>query len=211
MRKLDGSRRVGWMDASRGLIIGIIAIYHTAQILPHTTTGYYSVTQTIYYWISIGMSLFFLIAGMNSRKYLHGTWKLAWRRRIGPLFWLLTIWVPIYWLAYDVVLRRSNISVSSPLLDLLHGFIVPTWELWFLWSLSFYCLISKLLASYSSRILVAGLGAISFLGICTSDYHLRMLGFTWIADSYTWRSFVSYYFFFYCGHRYTSQILKLTV
>lgn len=196
------------MDASRGLIIGIIAVYHACQELLRLGIRDEPAANAIFPTISIGMGLFFILAGVNSRKYLHGTWGFAWRRRLGPLLWLLAVWVVIYWLLNTFVFSSYPISLHEAALSLLYGFVTPAWGLWFLWSLTVYFLTSKLLIELPSLFVLLPAGTLALIGLCTSDYHLRKYGLSWFADSYNWRSALSFFFFFYCGHRYASSVLK---
>lgn len=205
---LEPPRRVQWMDASRGLIIVIIAIYHASEELMKAGINARGASNTIYPLIGIGMGLFFLLAGMNSRKYIHGTWRLAWRRRLGPLLWLLAIWVPIYWLFYDILLKVDRQPASALLSHLIYSFITPAWGLWFLWSMIIYFTVGKILINAKAKYVIGFFGIISFIGLCTSIWHLRKYGLGWLADNYNWRSTLCFFLFFYLGVRYSASILK---
>lgn len=203
-----GASRVRWSDASRGFIIIVIAIYHTSLKLAESRILSNVITDLVTSLIGIGMGLFFVISGMNSSKYIFGTWARAWRRRLGPLLWLMCVWTLIYWITRDSDHSDPTRLYSMKVSDLIYRFLTPSWGLWFLWSLILYIALSKVMENIRPCYVSAVSGAIAVLGLCTSDYHLRKYGLTIFANDYGLRSAASYYFFFYFGHRYNPQIEK---
>ena len=192
------------------MIIAIIAIYHASQHMIALGVNTRPVGDLIFPLISTGMGLFFLISGMNSTRYICGTWRTVWRKRLGPLLYLLVVWIFIYWLFFDLLVNRGYLDPEKAAFDLIYDFITPSWELWFLWSLAAYIALSRIIQTVPSLYVTALFGSIAFIGLCTSDWHLRKYGLSWIADHYNWRGFICYFFFFDCGSRFANQIKKMS-
>lgn len=203
------SKRFDWMYSSRGIIVLIIAIYHTALQFSFIGVSTTAVVSTISPLINTGMGLFFLIAGFNSRKYIDGTLKAAWRRRLGPLLWILTVWVTIYWLysSGTIIFHRNLVDIFE---SIAKSFAAPSWELWFIWSVTVYFVVSMILKKASPKYIVFIFGIVGFVGLCTSDYHLKKYGLGWFANNYNLRSAASYYIFFYCGHKYAEYVINFS-
>jgi uncharacterized membrane protein YcfT len=70
------TRRIGWVDAAKGLAILLVALYHAQQFLRFAGVGsplwraFDGLLQTL------RMPLFFTTAGLFATRYLQGTWRV---------------------------------------------------------------------------------------------------------------------------------------
>lgn len=200
-------KRLEWPDTVRGLTIVIIVYYHVALLLSAAGYDVQSPIDVIADLQALGMTMFFAISGMNSRRYLDAPTGTFIRKRIWPMAYLLILWTGI-----DLLLLRSQTGIAPPgrfMMAFGMAVIQPTAYLWYLWSLLVYLLAGRFFVRRFPRLGLALGAVLAFVFLGLSPWHLRRYGFGWLADQWAWRSALSYFLFYLLGCLHRDRILAL--
>lgn len=192
------SARLDWVDRARALSIFLVVLLHTRIEL-----GFLGISSDIIdtinaYGITLRMPLFFAAAGLFARKWITGSWRDLFARKIALLAWVFLVWQPVVF-AYKVLEmaflpNQPENDWGTQLAKLLLSPIRPNGELWFLWALCLFFIIAKATLGVTSWLrigvpAIASLGWTSFAGTLLPDSVERVIG-----DG--WAGLIKFYVFF---------------
>lgn len=195
------TERILWIDAARGLAIVLIVLLHavdwlrTAGLPLHVWTALNEVLRTV------RLPLFFLVAGLLATSAIARSWRELLSGRVLLLVWCYLLWQPIGSLTALVAARFTgdHLEPMRMALSLLATPARPRFELWFLWALALFLVVTKLLQRVPVAALIAASGVVSAI---------------WLsglvpATNLGWDGAASYYVFFLLGYGYRERILGL--
>ncbi|PXA70025.1 hypothetical protein CTB96_08510 [Cryobacterium arcticum] len=111
------------------------------------------------------MPLFFLAAGLFAGKYVTGTWRGLFQKKIMLFAWVFVLWVIIRWIILNLI---PGIDSETGILQLpLHLF----WPVggWFIFVLAIYFALAKLSVRISKPIQLVSAGLASLLWFALDD------------------------------------------
>ncbi|MCO1339149.1 hypothetical protein BJH93_09635 [Kocuria polaris] len=110
------------------------------------------------------MPLFFFVAGLFASKWAVQSWRTLLSGKLAYFIWPFLLW-QLAVLVYKVIAALAMPSRAETLELLIPLTIVsplrPGGETWFLWALTLYFILGKLLASRSTIVVLMGSGAVA--------------------------------------------------
>jgi uncharacterized membrane protein YcfT len=182
--------RLDWVDTGRGVAISLVALYHSGNWLAstHLEVGFWRDLSTVL--ASMRMPLFFVLAGLFATKWLAGPWRSLLRSKVLLFWWVFLVWETVGTLVFPLGLLAGDkpVGMTGLIKALLWAPVMPRFELWFIWALSLFFVLAKLLRSLDARVqlLVAGLASAAALTV-------------WVDSTTGWTGSAKFFFFFLAG------------
>ncbi|EPF0752893.1 acyltransferase family protein [Escherichia coli] len=153
-----------WINQIKGLCICLVVIYHSViTFYPHLTTFQHPLSEVLskcwiyfnLYLAPFRMPVFFFISGYLIRRYIDSVpWGNCLDKRIWSIFWVLTLWGVVQWLALSALNQwlaperdlsnASNAAYADSTGEFLHGMITASTSLWYLYALIVYFVVCKI-------------------------------------------------------------------
>jgi len=201
--------RVAWLDASRGMVICFIAMFHAASLATRYGMPAAAVFNSLYAYRLLGVALFFVISGMNSVRHIEAGWGAAIRERLAPILWMLLLWTAIIWYPGSII--------TSPLVtpdwhsapaQIVRGWFLPNSIMWFLWALGGYLILSRLLRPLPRTAVIVGCVLFLIVALGFTEWHMYRYGLGALARNYTLRMSILFFPCFHLGYLFRDQILR---
>ncbi|MFC4783219.1 acyltransferase family protein [Nocardioides sp. MAHUQ-72] len=147
--------RLLWPDLAKGVCILLVVLHHVitkhyAAWVPDDLGRLGSAWLGATYALRpVRMPLFFVISGMFAARAVHRPWRQAARRAAGP-YYLYVVWLLLLAVAFSVE-RTLPMNRTQDLGELLADLVLASTGLWFLYALSAYFVLARLLAPVPSR------------------------------------------------------------
>jgi surface polysaccharide O-acyltransferase-like enzyme len=202
--------RLLWVAAARGIAMLMVVLVHTIDWAAQS--GAESNALAFVYEVcgTVMLPLFFTLSGVLGVRALNQSWPVLFRTRIAPLLWAFILWQPVVFMykfaAGQLLPEQNDTSLSAHLFRLLASPVRPSGELWFIWALAIFFVVSKLTVGLS-RWLQLGLAAVlcaswmSFVKVSFGDELTRLLG-------PGLNGLPTYYFFFLSGVMFGPLLMK---
>lgn len=192
--------RVQWVDAGRGIAITFVVLYHSAQWLaaPHFHTHAWE--QTNQALATLRMPLFFTISGMFAPKWITVSWRKLWHDKISLYAWVYMLWSFIATGPFilGLIMQGATGNFLHQYRYVFYAPLAPRFELWFIWALSLFFVLVKLIRVVPPWIQVSVAGVVCVVAL--SGWDLGNVG---------WTGAAKYFFFFLVGIHYRKQIFEL--
>jgi len=197
---LGGMGAVRWVDAGRGIAMLMVVAGHTIDWTRADEVDPV-VKVSLSLIVSCSLPLFFFISGVLATGVPHTSWRTLMARKVAPLLWVFLLWQPVvftYKLAAEASLPgQAPADLSAALLRLLASPLRPTGELWFIWALAVFYVLTRALRGVPVRVQVAAAVALSAVWVTVapalvSEDILAVIGVGW-------NGLVSYAAFFALG------------
>ncbi|WP_126665581.1 acyltransferase family protein [Croceibacterium ferulae] len=137
--------RLSYVDAAKGIAVILVVLWHAVgdRLL---------IFEALVY---LRMPLFFFAAGLFAQRGLDARWKDFLPVRVGQIFWLYLLWVPIvyYMTTGATEMVRSDLSLEEGL-EPATMLIDPPNTLWFLYALGLMYLGAKLVRPFNWQIVL---------------------------------------------------------
>jgi uncharacterized membrane protein YcfT len=192
--------RLDWVDQGRGLAICLVVLFHAANWLLAAGADVRGWLEFNLVASSLRMPLFFVLSGLFAAKWLRGSWRDLWTRKVRLFVWVFCLWTVIgvgaFMLGVRVMLGEG--SLRGILLTLVLAPVMPKLELWFIWALALFFVAAKATRRVppAVQLAVAGVGAAVALS-------------GWVTQSPGWSGAVKYYAFFLFGIYGRDLVLRL--
>ncbi len=157
--------RLLWPDLAKGVCILLVVLHHTitkqyVEVLPAAVAPVGAAWSVVTQGLKpIRMPLFFVISGLFASSALLRPWPLVTRRATSP-YYLYVVWLLVLGLVFAFERSLPMNRTQDPgefVLDLLFA----STGLWFLYALSVYFVIAKLLVRVPTAWVVTGAGALA--------------------------------------------------
>lgn len=154
---MPSARRIDWIDAAKGVCILAVVLYHFNQIVfQQIDFGQTAIPMfwnlTITALKPLRMPLFFLISGFLASRSVTGRgWGEVRTSRVASLLWVYVLWVGLYWLFIEGVIRPMNVEVlpagthPETVAGVILQLISADTGLWYLYALVLYFVACKLI------------------------------------------------------------------
>ena len=138
--------RLNYIDAAKGVAVILVVLWHAV-----------SDRMLIFEALTfLRMPLFFFAAGLFSQRGLDARWREFIPVRVGQIFWLYCLWVPIVYYATTGLRETVQLDLSLPeILRPLEMFTEPPRTLWFLYGLGLMYLGAKIVRPLPWRLVIA--------------------------------------------------------
>ena len=149
MRGGAGHGRIVWVDQAKGLAILLVVLYHAVFFMNAAGWGWLPLTRANGALATFRMPLFFFASGLFFSRNLAKPVGFILLRRVLPMMWLYVVWSVIFALTFSVVpwIRDPE---REPLAELPWILVRPATELWFLYALAIYFLLTWVLNRFLS-------------------------------------------------------------
>lgn len=157
--------RVDWVDAGKGLAIALVVLFHSARWLA-------GVAGEISGWLwlndllaTMRMPLFFTLAGLFAAKWAAAPIAQLWNAKLRLFVWVFLLWEVLglgpYLLGQAV--HGVEINVRRELFDTAISPLVPRFELWFIWALALFFLLTRALRAVPVAVTLSVAAALSIV------------------------------------------------
>lgn len=159
--------RLDWIDAARAVSISLIVLMHARVVL-----GGLGVQADVIARIDdvaghLRIPLFFAASGLLAARWATASWRELFRGRLSLLLWVFLVWQPVvlvykiaeWWLLRDALAERGGWQVAQLFLSPVR----PVGELWFLWALCVFLVLSTLTARWPAALRVGLPAVVSFV------------------------------------------------
>lgn len=184
--------RVEWVDFAKGVAILVVVIHHMAQWLDRIDALPEVVLRADEQLASFRMPMFFLASGLFAAKTLHGSWHTVLHKRVALFAYLFALWYTIAYAASALVPDELEPEVVVGVAAYLHGYLVPSSVLWFIYALALYSILVRAARRLPGWLQVLAAAAVS---IVFGGGVVRV-------DEYVWRSMLTFFVFFLIGVHY---------
>jgi uncharacterized membrane protein YcfT len=183
-QKYRGTERHAWVDIAKGIcIIAVVCLYafnqlHEMQLEP----GWLGI------WTAFArpfrMPDFFLISGLFLSRVLDRPWRDYLDSKVAHYFYFIVLW-SIFIFIWNWGDHLHEMGVYRSIKLFVYSIYRPEAMLWFIQTLSFYFIITRVLRSIPAYFLLAGALALRLL-----EYHTGIYPIDWFGE---------YYIFFLIG------------
>lgn len=194
--KLIATHRMAWPDVARGLAILLVVLHHSIRWLADEgmIPEYWSVITE--FLRTMRMPLFFGVAGLFASSWIGSrSWSDFWSKKFAMLAWIYILWCTIRWASF-LFLPRLGVPEPFYLSRLLVAPVWPTNELWFIYALAVFFLLSRLIRKLPILVQVSFVSALSIFAF--SEYSLFPNDAT--------EGMASYFLFFLVGMLFREKI-----
>ncbi|MBB5747412.1 acyltransferase family protein [Brevundimonas variabilis] len=150
--------REPWADIARGFAIVTVIFFHVVLALDAIGDVHGKVFVLIHVFAPIPMALFFFVSGLFSKKLVRGGLSSPLGFRVLDLFYVFVVWSLIE------AFIRTAISGSVGHFDPVGYLINPISNLWFIWALVLFTLVSAMCSGRSAAVLMV---AAAFISLCS--------------------------------------------
>jgi uncharacterized membrane protein YcfT len=182
--------RLDWVDTGRGLAICLVALYHAGNWLGTTAldVGPWRDISTVL--SSLRMPLFFVLAGLFAPKWLTVPWRALLRSKVLLFWWVFLLWETLGTLVFPLGLAAGDkpVGLAGLAKNLVLAPVLPRFELWFIWALSLFFVVAKLVRSVDGRLQLLVAGAVSAVALTV-----------WVDRTTGWTGSAKFFFFFLVG------------
>lgn len=141
--------RLPWVDFSRGVCMLLVVMMHFDEMHFANLTLDTNVQKL---WDAISsaarparMPTFFLISGFLASGSLSKQWNLVWHKRVGLLYYLYIIWGIIFVTVLYILFREPSLDTAKDYIQsIISAIIFPNNQIWFLYSLAIFFIITKI-------------------------------------------------------------------
>jgi uncharacterized membrane protein YcfT len=161
--------RVEWIDAARGISIVLIVMLHARIVLSGVGVRSEILAQIDDVAGHLRLPLFFAASGLLAARWASARWPELVRGRLTPLIWVFLVWQPVvlayklaeWWLLRDDLDDRWAWQLGQALLSPVR----PVGELWFLWALCVFLVLSRATARWPTwlRLGIPALASFSWM------------------------------------------------
>lgn len=192
----DRAGRLDWVDVGRGIAIALVVLLHSARWFDSVGWDHFND-----FVVSLRMPLFFSISGMLAATALQGPWSVLWSKRLSLYLWVFAIFEVIGVLVFftGFVIRGTRHSYLEPVRGILEAPYRPIFELWFIWALALFVVVTRLCRRVDARLQLVVAAGVSVVAL-GDDFDLGNRG---------WNGSLMYYFFFLCGVHGGPVLLRL--
>jgi uncharacterized membrane protein YcfT len=162
--KSEGRRT--WIDAGRGIAIVLVTLYHAVNWSHGAGFDVDIWTRVNATLSSLRMPLFFTISGVLGYPWLTREWRSLVDRKILLFLWVFVGWEAISSAVFFLVMTMNGNGHRTSVLHLGLQFALtpffPRFELWFIWVLGIFFVLSKATRRvwWQLQLLVAGAASI---------------------------------------------------
>lgn len=199
---MSGSKgpRVEWVDAGRGLAIVLVVVYHAARWLSDggfDVSGWLTVNDTI---ASLRLPLFFVMAGLFAQRWVNGTWRALWSNKLSLFVWVYGVWsiIATFTFMLGLNLQGARGNYLYQLANLIWAPLLPRFELWFIWALTVFFVIARLIRRWPIWLQLSMTGLLS--AVALSGVFVGNAG---------WLGSAKYFFFFLVGLLLRARLFSL--
>ena len=148
---------------------------------------------------TLRMPVFFALSGMLAGKWAWASWQSLWSHKISLFLWTFAVWNVIGAISFLCVraMRGWPITITVIARDILESWIWPKSELWFIWALAGFFVITKLVRAIPPVLVLGVAVAVSVVSTCWID--LGNVG---------WNGVFRYYVYFAVGLYYRDALLR---
>ncbi len=194
-------QRLAWIDTARGLAIILVVFIHATQWVqeaPIRIGLWDDINEVV---STLRMPLFFMCAGILATKWLYASWADLIAKKVFFLGWVFAIWQVVGSLEAVVAaqITGDQLTPVRMVVSLALSPVRPRFELWFIWALAIFFVITRLTSRFplAPQLAVGALMA----SVAFSDLIPEVnLG---------WNGFLKYYLFFVIGSYYRPLLLTL--
>lgn len=161
----DGSSRVDWVDAAKGICIILVVMMHTTLGLEKAVghTGW--MHALVAFSQPFRIPDFFLISGLFLAATIDRPWRLYIDRKVVHFFYFYVLWVVIQFAFKGTFAVLDGESVASVLRSMAFAMVQPFGTLWFIYLLPVFFIVTKLMRNHPWLLL----GIAAFLEIIPTD------------------------------------------
>jgi uncharacterized membrane protein YcfT len=203
--------RLDWVDAARGISIALIVLMHARLVLNGIGIDAGALTVVDDVAGHLRIPLFFAASGLLAARWATASWRELFRGRLSLLLWVFIVWQPVvltyklaeWWLLRDQLDERWAWQIGQLLLSPVR----PVGELWFLWALCVFLVLSRLTGRVPVALRVGIPAAVSFVWTAFVEPELgseirEVLGAGW-------GGVAKYYVFFVAAATFSGRIRAL--
>lgn len=140
-------QRVAWVDFSKGICIILVVLLNTTYGV-EKSTGLVTVFHSFNEWAQpFRMPDFFFIAGLFLMRRVDRPWRSFLDTKVAHFAYFYVIWMSI-WYVVRLPQYIGEMGLENALLLYLKNFIEPLGSLWFIYMLSVFFVVAKLLKSF---------------------------------------------------------------
>lgn len=157
--------RQAWADVAKGLCILLVVLHHLVHkqldvVVPLGHEQWQDTWATVTWALKpIRMPLLFLISGFFAAGAIHRPWAQVRRRVLSPA-WLYVVWLLVLCAFYLVETTTPANRVTS-LGELGRQLVLPATSMWFLYAMTAYFLLARLLRRMPPLPTLVAVGAVS--------------------------------------------------
>jgi uncharacterized membrane protein YcfT len=194
-------QRLAWIDTARGLAIILVVFIHATQWVqeaPIRIGVWDDINEVV---STLRMPLFFMCAGILATKWLYASWADLIAKKVFFLGWVFVIWQVVGSFEALVAARITGdqLTPMRMLVSLALSPARPRFELWFIWALAIFFVVTRLTSRFplAPQLAVGALMASVAFSNLIPEVNLG------------WNGFLKYYLFFVIGSYYRPLLLTL--
>jgi uncharacterized membrane protein YcfT len=194
-------QRLAWIDTARGLAIILVVFIHATQWVqeaPIRIGVWDDINEVV---STLRMPLFFMCAGILATKWLYASWADLIAKKVFFLGWVFVLWqvVGSFEALVAAQITGDQLTPMRMVLSLALSPARPRFELWFIWALALFFVITRLTSRFplAPQLAVGALMASVAFSNLIPEVNLG------------WNGFLKYYLFFVIGSYYRPLLLTL--
>ena len=163
----DSARRIGWIDAVKGLTILLVVQYHSSVGLEQAIGSSTLAGDFASFMATFRMPLFFLVAGLFLATTLERSWRSYLDAKVLHFAYFYVLWVTIVF-----IVKAGKISGGDATVWLEHylfAFVQPHGPLWFIYILAIFFIVTRLLRDVPIVALWVAAGALHVMHLETGS------------------------------------------
>ena len=135
--------RVAWADATKGLTIVLIVVYHSGLILGQAHVIGSGWTDFNMLFPLLRVPLFFAVSGLFAASVIARPWRTLWATRLSPLVWAFGAWALLRF-AFFSVFPLSSRPYENDFASVIQAVWAPLTAAWYLHALFLFMVMAKL-------------------------------------------------------------------
>ncbi len=182
--------RVAWADATKGLTILLICLFHSCLLLgqAHVIGPRWNELNDLFPLLRV--PLFFAVSGLFAASVIARPWRALWATRLSTLVWAFGAWTLLRFGLFSAFPLSSR-PYENDVMSVIQAPWAPVTAAWYLHALFVFFVIAKLTTRVPPWLQLAVAGALSALALN---------GFLSFPETQYERLAIQYVFFIGAGH-----------